>query len=57
MYEGIKSDLIVVLTHGGNANDHETLHLRIFMADPNPPNLPSNVFRFDWITGFGKSIE
>jgi hypothetical protein len=57
MFEGIKSNLIVVLAHGGNANDHETLYLWIFMVDPNPPNMPGNVFRFGWISGFVKSIE
>jgi len=57
MFEGIKSNLIVVLAHGGNANDHETLYLWIFMVEPNPPNMPGNVFRFGWISGFVKSIE
>ena len=57
MFEGIKSALTVVLAYGGNANDYEMLHLWIFMVDPNPSSLPGNVFRFDWIAGFGKSIE
>jgi len=57
MFEGIKSDVIVVLSHGGNSNDYETLYSWIFMVVPDPSNLPGNFFRFNWIASFGKSIE